>query len=188
MAGASAGAGKKSTEWHFGHHHDEILDSTLRARDREKRRLEAQLGAKDKSLKEKMDEAKRAKIPVTDLVRKLRDHISSHYDDVFDAFAEVDVNGNGRLRCVFVSVCARERCLATEREGGALRVADVCASQRCRLLRAPRRRIAIRVEDLRCALISADAGFCLGSCGTLQQGRVSRGHQGNGQRRTWAVE
>lgn len=101
MAGT---AGRKSTEWHFGHQHDEILDSTLRARDREKRRLEAQLGAKDKSQKEKLEEAKRAKIPVTDLIRMVRDHISSHYDDIFDVFTEVDVNGNGRLRCDCVCV------------------------------------------------------------------------------------
>jgi len=95
-----AGAPKASSEWFFGAQHDDILDSTLRARERAQRRLEASLGGKDRGSADKVAAAKLAKTPVTDLVRTLREHIADNFDDIFDAFMEIDINGNGRLRYV----------------------------------------------------------------------------------------
>ena len=87
---------KKSSEWYFGVQHDEILDQTLRARERAQRRLEASLGGRGKD-QAALASAKAAKVPVTDLMRVLREHINYYYDEVFDAFTDVDLNGNGRL-------------------------------------------------------------------------------------------
>jgi len=95
-----AGAPKASSEWFFGAQHDDILDSTLKARERAQRRLEASLGGKDRGSADKVAAAKLDKTPVTDLVRSLREHIADHFDDIFDAFMEIDINGNGRLRYV----------------------------------------------------------------------------------------
>ena len=92
MAGAVA-----KTEWHFGQQHDEVLDATLKARERAKRLLEAQLAGKSKVTDDKGNDKNKAKVPVSDLIRIVREHISSHYDDIFDAFTELDMNGNGRL-------------------------------------------------------------------------------------------
>ena len=85
------------SEWFFGSQHDDMLDSTLKAREREKRRLEASLTAGRRSDPNK-PAAKTSKVPVMDLLRVLREHIHRYYDDIFDAFDEVDINSNGRLR------------------------------------------------------------------------------------------
>ena len=42
--------------------------------------------------------ARAIKIPVDRLQRILKDHILRRYDDVIDAFNEIDINGNGRIR------------------------------------------------------------------------------------------
>ena len=53
---------KKSSEWYFGVQHDEILDQTLRARERAQRRLEASLGGRGKD-QAALASAKAAKVP-----------------------------------------------------------------------------------------------------------------------------
>jgi len=89
-----------NTEWFFGAKHDDVLDATLKAREREKRRLEASLLAGRGKAADKDAKATKGKVPVTDLVKVLKEHIQRYYDDIFDAFGEIDMNSNGRARCV----------------------------------------------------------------------------------------
>jgi len=90
---------KKAKEWYFGVHHEDVLDSTLKARERAQRRLVASLGGDKKVEAENLGAKMGAKTPISDLIRVLRDVIQARYDDIFDAFTEVDLNSNGRLRC-----------------------------------------------------------------------------------------
>ena len=96
-----AGAGPKppNTEWFFGAQHDDVLDAALKARERAKRRHDASLsvGRRPDAAAKDAKSAK-GRVPVTDLIRLLKEHIQRYYDDIFDAFAEVDINSNGRVR------------------------------------------------------------------------------------------
>ena len=96
-----AGAGPKpaNTEWFFGAQHDDVLDAALKARERAKRRHDASLsvGRRPDAAAKDAKSAK-GRVPVPDLIRLLKEHIQRYHDDIFDAFAEVDINSNGRVR------------------------------------------------------------------------------------------
>ena len=118
MAGRMAQAGsKKSSEWYFGVHHEDVLDSTLKARERAQRRLVASLGGGgDKKTEAEKAASKGAKIAIPDLIRILRDVIQARYDDIFDAFTDVDLNSNGRIKCVSsLGVARANDCLRAPR-------------------------------------------------------------------------
>ena len=91
-------AKKKPREWFISDRHEDILESTLKAREREQRLLKASLGSREKSAAEKAAAGRRPIIALDHLERILKNHITSRYDDIIDAFNECDTNGNGRVR------------------------------------------------------------------------------------------
>lgn len=91
---------KKTSEWYYGAHHEDVLDSTLKAREKAHRLLVSSMGGSDKKSDAERAASRGAKIPTSDLVKILRDVIQSRYDDIFDAFTDIDLNNNGRVKCV----------------------------------------------------------------------------------------
>ena len=103
---AAADAKKKDREWFISDRHEDILESTVRAREREQRLLQASLGSREKAA-EKAASSRASKIAPDHLERILKTHIMGRYDEIIDAFNECDTNGNGRVRfaCIAVAPC-----------------------------------------------------------------------------------
>jgi hypothetical protein len=163
---------QKASEWYFGLQHDEILAQTLRARERAQRRLEAKI-SKDKGGGDQA-KARGAKIAVTDLARVLKEHINHRYDDIFDAFTDVDLNGNGTLRYASVG-CAPAFSLPPSLS---LPLSLVVSPGCLFAIRACQPWTAIATEGTMIA--STDTWSCLHTITAQQQSRIPTRHRGNG--------
>ena len=91
-----AGKGPKS-EWFLGTAHDDFVQATRQFRQQEVRQLEQ---AKEKALAPKgpaKSAEKSSRLRVQEVLKATREVLEDNYDELFDAFMELDVNSNGAL-------------------------------------------------------------------------------------------